>query len=84
MSGAQGFLHHGVDRNDELVSIDAADRGRTPESAEAMLRAKQPDCVSFADWRVLDRLELDNGKKAGKAREKITSIREMLAGQAEA
>ena len=44
MSRGQGFLHHGVDRNDALVSIDAVDRGRTelvcPYCATGLLAKK--------------------------------------------
>ena len=49
------------------------------EEALALIASKQPKYVSFSDWQVLDRLELENGKAAGKDRLKFTRIEEMLA-----
>jgi ferredoxin/flavodoxin---NADP+ reductase len=48
-------------------------------SAEALVRARQPDLVSYADWRRLDALELGNGKACGRSRLKFTTVGEMLA-----
>jgi ferredoxin/flavodoxin---NADP+ reductase len=48
-------------------------------SVEALLRARQPDLVSYADWLRLDALEISNGKACGKSRLKFTTVEEMLA-----
>ncbi|MFH1725351.1 MAG: FAD-dependent oxidoreductase [Elusimicrobiota bacterium] len=55
------------------------DPDRTPEAAEKMLRSRQPELVSFQDWKVLDRLEIERGKAKGKVREKFSRVTEMLA-----
>lgn len=47
-------------------------------SAEALLRARQPDLVSYADWRCLDALEVSNGKGCGRPRLKFTTVEDML------
>jgi ferredoxin--NADP+ reductase len=48
-------------------------------AAEATIRARQTDVVSYADWRRLDALELATGKASGRPRVKFTSIEAMLA-----
>ena len=45
------------------------------------MRARQPDAVSYADWRALDALELANGKSCGRPRLKYTTV-EGNAGRA--
>ncbi len=50
-----------------------------PGAAEALVRARQPDAVSYADWRALDALELANGKSCGRPRLKYTTVEAMLA-----
>jgi len=50
-----------------------------PAAAEATVRAREPRCVSYADWRKLDRLEQERGKPAGRPRVKLTSVEDMLA-----
>jgi ferredoxin--NADP+ reductase len=52
---------------------------RSPAAFEALVRSRQPRCVTFADWRKLDALEVERGKPAGRPRSKFTSIEEMLA-----
>jgi ferredoxin--NADP+ reductase len=51
----------------------------SPAGFEALLRARRPRCVSFADWRKLDALEVARGTPLGRPRVKFTSIEEMLA-----
>jgi ferredoxin--NADP+ reductase len=51
----------------------------SPAAFEALVRSRQPRCVTFADWRKLDALEVERGKPAGRPRSKFTSIEEMLA-----
>jgi ferredoxin--NADP+ reductase len=52
-----------------------------PESAaaEALLRQRQPNYVSYADWRRLDALEVARGRAGGRPRAKFTRVEEMLA-----
>ena len=53
--------------------------GQLTPRAEALLRARQPDLVSYDDWRRLDALEVSNGKGCGRPRLKFTTVEEMLA-----
>lgn len=55
-------------------AVDAA-----PDATPKLLASKGVKPVTFAQWKELDKLELANGKKAGKIREKFTRIAEMLA-----
>lgn len=48
-------------------------------AAEALVRARQPLYVTYAEWRRLDALELSNGQAAGRPRLKFTAGDEMLA-----
>jgi ferredoxin/flavodoxin---NADP+ reductase len=48
------------------------------ESVEAMLRACQPDLVTYAGWSEIDRHERALGEAAGRPRVKLTQIDEML------
>lgn len=48
-------------------------------AAEALIRTRQPQCFSFADWLKLDELELANGQAQGRPRLKFTRVEEMLA-----
>ena len=49
------------------------------EAVPALLAEKGVRYVSFADWKYLDQIEVENGKKVGKPREKMTTVAEMLA-----
>jgi ferredoxin--NADP+ reductase len=51
----------------------------TAAAAEALVRARQPKLVSYADWRKLDELELRRGQAVGRPRLKFTSVEAMLA-----
>ena len=55
-------------------TINASD-GAVP----ALLAEKGVRYVSFTDWKYLDQIEVENGKKVGKPREKMTTVAEMLA-----
>ncbi len=57
---------------------------RTAAAADKLIKAKQPKHIRFEDWKVLDKLELENGAKKGKVREKFTNISEALAALADA
>ena len=54
----------------------------SPAGFEALVRARQPRFVSFADWRKLDALEVARGAPLGRPRVKFTSIEDMLAALA--
>jgi ferredoxin--NADP+ reductase len=47
-------------------------------STEAFVRSRQSACVSYADWRSLDALEISNGKACGRPRLKFTTVEAML------
>ena len=55
-----------------------------PATFEARVRARQPLAVTFAEWREIDRLEVERGKAQGRPRVKFTSVEEMLAALARA
>jgi ferredoxin--NADP+ reductase len=49
-----------------------------PAAVEALLRASQPDLVTYAGWEAIDRHERALGEPAGRPRVKLTRIEEML------
>jgi len=51
----------------------------TADAAEALIRLRQPDYVSYADWLRLNELEISRGRPLGRPRVKFTSVEEMLA-----
>ncbi|MFQ5704139.1 MAG: FAD-dependent oxidoreductase [Gemmatimonadales bacterium] len=50
-----------------------------PVSAERAVSCRQPDCVSYADWRQIDRLETERGEASNRPRVKFTAVEEMLS-----
>jgi ferredoxin--NADP+ reductase len=48
-------------------------------AAEALVLARQPLAVTYADWRRLDALECTQGQACGRPRLKFASVEEMLA-----
>ncbi len=48
-------------------------------AAEALVRQRQPNYVSYADWVRLNELEVARGRAAGRPRVKFTRVEEMLA-----
>jgi len=48
-----------------------------PAAIEQLVRERQPDYVSYQDWLVLDRLEVERGRARGRPRVKLTSLAEM-------
>jgi ferredoxin--NADP+ reductase len=46
---------------------------------EALVRSRQPQFFSYADWQKLDALEQECGKAQGRPRVKFVSVEEMLA-----
>ncbi len=86
--GPSGLI--GTNRADSVLTVQSllADlkAGALPAAADASLEAtlslladKKVRALSFADWQKLDALEKTNGAKAGKIREKFTSVADMLA-----
>jgi ferredoxin/flavodoxin---NADP+ reductase len=67
--------------------VSAAEQGRPtahlpdspdPASVEALLRARNPDLVTYTGWEAIDRHERSRGEPAGRPRVKLTTIDEML------
>ena len=48
-------------------------------AAEALVRQRQPNYFSYADWQKLDAIETARGRAQGRPRVKLTSIEEMLS-----
>lgn len=55
--------------------------GTSGEIIETMLRARQPDLVTWADWNAINVVETTRGKAAGRPRVKCPTIAEMLAAR---
>ncbi|HYE93304.1 MAG TPA: FAD-dependent oxidoreductase [Terriglobales bacterium] len=51
----------------------------TAAAADALVRSRQPQCVSYPDWKVLDRIEVERGRASGRPRVKLTRLEEILA-----
>jgi ferredoxin--NADP+ reductase len=90
--GPSGLI--GTNRADSVATVKALledwKGGKLPARADvsleatlALLKAKGLRPISFADWQKLDKLERERGAKAGKIREKFTSVEEMLAALSE-
>lgn len=86
--GPSGLI--GTNRADSVATVNALledlKAGRLPAAADAsleatlkLLEAKKVRALSFAEWQAIDRVERENGAKAGKIREKFTRIEDMLA-----
>jgi len=50
-----------------------------PRAAEALVVARQPLAVTYADWRRLDALECSAGQTCGRPRLKFVAVDEMMA-----
>ncbi len=46
---------------------------------EQLVRERQPNYFSFADWLRLDGVEVENGRAQGRPRDKFTRVEDMLA-----
>ncbi len=73
----------------DLPSAEAQESsgGRSPahvpdtpdlDAIEALLRARQPDLVTYSGWEAIDRHERSLGEPAGRPRVKLTRIDELL------
>jgi len=47
-------------------------------AADALVRSRQPQCLSYDDWRQLDRQEIERGRAQGRPRVKFTRLDEIL------
>ena len=67
---------------DQLLADLDAGRLPTPhgdrDALDALLGSRGVRVVSFADWQRLDALEIEQGKAAGRPRQKFTRIKDML------
>ncbi len=50
----------------------------TAAAAEALVRQRQPACLSYADWLRVNELEVARGRAQGRPRAKFTRVEEML------
>jgi ferredoxin--NADP+ reductase len=85
--GPSGVIGNNKADSVETVNtlIDDASKGALlapgipdPAAFESMLRARQPELVTFGDWKELDRQEVDRGKPHGRPRVKFCTVEEML------
>jgi ferredoxin--NADP+ reductase len=65
--------------------LEDVSAGAVPTSQNAdpvavldLVRQRQPDYISFADWRRIDAAETQRGKAQGRPRVKFTTVEEML------
>jgi len=54
------------------------DLEKRPEAVDRMLAGKKLKVVTFEDWKLLDRQEVEAGKRLGKVREKLLTVSAML------
>jgi len=68
-----------------LMLADAAEQSATALAANDLdaipdlLRARDVDYASYADWQRLDRYEVECGQAKGKVRDKLTDVGEMMS-----
>jgi ferredoxin--NADP+ reductase len=49
-----------------------------PDAIAQLVLDRQPEAVSYDDWREIDGIEVDRGKAQGRPRVKFTTVREVL------
>ena len=49
------------------------------DAADALVQSRQPQSLSYADWKTLDRLEADRGRASGRPRVKFTRLEDIYA-----
>lgn len=54
------------------------DPQKTPEAVDQMLATKKLKVVTFEDWKLLDKQEVDKGTRLGKVRDKFLTVAEMM------
>lgn len=86
--GPSGVI--GTNKPDSVATVEAmlADAAQAQsanglqldaEAVPALLARKNVQAVTFAAWKRIDQVEIADGKKIGKPREKLTTIAELLA-----
>jgi ferredoxin--NADP+ reductase len=80
--GPSGII--GTNRADAVATVaslvsDLPRMGPALKPGGAELRTRGTRIVGYEDWRRLDAIEIERGARAGKPREKMTRIDEMLA-----
>jgi ferredoxin--NADP+ reductase len=68
---------------DQMVADAAEGKTFTPEeptavAAEALIRQRQPQVITYQDWQRLNELEVQRGRAAGRPRVKFIRVEEML------
>lgn len=66
-------------RNGKVLSPTATQA----EAIESLLKSRNIQYVTYADWHILDQLEQERGAEVGRMRLKFTRIEDMLAALAE-
>jgi len=59
--------------------VPRSPEARTHQRVDALLAGRGVRVATYADWGVIDRLEVDQGAELGKVREKLSSVEQMLA-----
>ena len=54
------------------------DPQKTPEAVDQMLAKKSLKVVTFEDWKLLDKQEVERGQSLGKVRDKFLTVAEMM------
>ena len=87
--GPSGLI--GTNRADSVATVAAMledfkagrlpgrDVDADPACLPRLLAAQGARAVNFSDWKRLDALEVENGRKAGKIREKFCRVEDMLS-----
>lgn len=69
---------------EDLPSTAPAPRGDDPEAIVRLLDGRGVSWVSFEDWKLLDRIEVERGRARKRVREKILGVEGALAALREA
>ena len=81
--GPSGVI--GTNRSDSIETVETClqiiDQStiENNEDIENVLIQKNIQFLSYADWKIIDQYEIEQGEKVGKPREKLTSIDQILA-----
>jgi ferredoxin--NADP+ reductase len=86
--GPSGVI--GTNKPDALETAEAmaTDRARgvtlspvttDPAALEQLVRERQPGFISYDDWKRLDAIEIERGRRRGRPRVKFATVDEMLA-----
>jgi len=59
----------------KILQPDDASR----EAVDALVRERQPEAISFEDWKRIDAKEIENGEAQNRPRVKFTNVADMLA-----